>query len=237
MSPHLACRLLRQFVETFLPKGPVVIAVDQSAERRWGAPIKARGISRDPVRSSYRHFVKSSDLRWISLMLLALIPWTGRVWALPFLNVLVPSERCAHERGHRHKLVTDWARQMLRQVDRWLPERQVIVVADMSYAAIELLEAVRRHLTVITRLRLDVRLFDPPRYVSPGEGTAAGLRRSSAHPDAAANRPCDPVAAGHRHERGLLTCWPASPACCRAGCGSFCLGAGKWTRTNTPPEA
>ena len=40
---------------------------------------------------------------------------------------------------HRHKLLTDWARQMLLQVARWLPERQVIVVADMSYAAIELL--------------------------------------------------------------------------------------------------
>jgi len=102
-------------------------------------------------------------------MLLAPIPWAGRVWALPFLTILAPSERYAHERRHRHKLLTDWARQMLLQVARWLPERQVIVVADMSYAAIELLEAVRRHLTVITRLRLDARLFDPPPARQPGQ--------------------------------------------------------------------
>jgi DDE superfamily endonuclease len=97
------------------------------------------------------------------------IPWAGRVWALPFLTVLAPSERWAQATGRRHKLLTDWARQMLLQVARWLPERQVIVVADMSYAAIELLEAVRRHLTVVTRLRLDARLFDPPPPRHPGQ--------------------------------------------------------------------
>ena len=158
----LARRLLHQLVEIFVPEGPVVMAIDETIERRWGARIRARGIYRDPVRSSHGHFVKTSGLRWISLMLLAPIPWAGRVWALPFLTVLAPSERYARERGRRHKLLTDWARQMLIQVARWLPDRQIIVVADMSYAAIDLLEAVRRHLTVITRLRLDARLFDPP---------------------------------------------------------------------------
>jgi hypothetical protein len=164
----LAFRLLHQLIATFVPEGPVVIAIDETIERRWGARIRARGIYRDPVRSSHGHFVKASGLRWISLMLLAPIPWAGRVWALPFLTVLAPSERYACERRRQHKLLTDWARQMLLQVARWLPDRQVIIVADMSYAAIELLEAVRRHLTVITRLRLDARLFDPPPVRQPG---------------------------------------------------------------------
>jgi hypothetical protein len=169
-SPRdLALRLLHQLVETFVPAGPVVMAIDETIERRWGARIRARGIYRDPVRSSHGHFVKASGLRWISLMLLAPIPWAGRVWALPFLTVLAPSERYARERGRRHKLLTDWARQMLIQVARWLPDRQIIVVADMNYAAIELLEAVRRHLMVITRLRLDARLFDPPPVRRPGQ--------------------------------------------------------------------
>jgi hypothetical protein len=169
-SPRdLARRLLHQLVATFVPAGPVVMAIDETIERRWGARIRARGIYRDPVRSSHGHFVKASGLRWISLMLLTPVPWAGRVWALPFLTVLAPSERYARERGLRHKLLTDWARQMLIQVARWLPNRQVIVVADMSYAAIDLLEAVRRHLTVITRLRLDARLFDPPPLRQPGQ--------------------------------------------------------------------
>jgi hypothetical protein len=51
------------------------------------------------VRSSDAHFVKASGLRWMSLMLLAPVPWAGRVWALPFLTALVPSERSCAERG------------------------------------------------------------------------------------------------------------------------------------------
>ncbi len=107
----LARRLLHQLITTFVPEGPVVMAIDETIERRWGARIRARGIYRDPVRSSHGPFVKASGLRWISLMLLAPIPWAGRVWALPFLTVLAPSKRYDHERGRRHKLLMDWARQ------------------------------------------------------------------------------------------------------------------------------
>jgi hypothetical protein len=71
----LARRLLHQLVGAFVPEGPVVLAIDETIERRWGARIRARGIYRDPVRSSHGHFVKALGLRWISLMLLAPIPW------------------------------------------------------------------------------------------------------------------------------------------------------------------
>jgi hypothetical protein len=159
---QLARCLLRELVAAFVPEGPVVVGIDETIERRWGVRIKARGIYRDPVRSSHGHFVKASGLRWMSIMLLAPVPWAGRVWALPFLTALAPSERYAHMRGVRHKKLTDWARGLLLQTARWLPGRRVIAVADMSYAAIELLQAVRAHLTLVSRLRLDARLFDPP---------------------------------------------------------------------------
>jgi DDE superfamily endonuclease len=102
-SRAVARRLLALLVDAFAPDGPVVIGIDETIERRWGRKIKARGIYRDPVRSSHGHFVKASGLRWITLMLLAPIPWAGRVWALPFLSVLAPSERYAREQGCRHK--------------------------------------------------------------------------------------------------------------------------------------
>jgi hypothetical protein len=101
-------------------------------------------------------------------MLLPQVPWAGRVRALPFLTALAPSERYARERGGRHKRLTDWARQALLQVARWLPERRVVAVADSSYAALELLDAVRRHVCVVTRLRMDARLFEPPPPRLPG---------------------------------------------------------------------
>jgi hypothetical protein len=154
--------LLQLLIATFVPNGPVVIGLDDTLERRWGAKIKARGIYRDPVRSSHGHFVRASGLRWLSVMLLPQISWAGRVWALPFLTVLAPSERYAQQCQRRHKKLTDWGRQSLLQVARWLPGRQIIAVADSSYAVIDLLNAVRTHVCMITRLRLDARLFDPP---------------------------------------------------------------------------
>jgi hypothetical protein len=118
----------------------VVIGLDETIERCWGARIMARGIYRDPVRSSKGHFVKASGLRWLCTMLLVPIPWAGRVWALPFLTALAPSERYAQQRGCRHKKLTDGGRQLL-QVARWLPERPLIAVVDSTYAALELLAA------------------------------------------------------------------------------------------------
>src|SRR5215213_5929506 len=73
---------------------------------------------------------KTTGLRWLSLMLLVPIPGAGRVWALPFLTALGPSERYCRERGRRHKRLTDWARQLVLQACRWLPGREVVLVGD-----------------------------------------------------------------------------------------------------------
>ena len=87
----VARTLLVQVLGAFLPAGEVVIGVDDTIERRWGTRIKARGLCRDPVRSSRGHFVRASGLRWLSLMVMVPIPWAGGRWALPFLTVLAPS--------------------------------------------------------------------------------------------------------------------------------------------------
>ena len=82
--------LLGILVQTFAATGTIVLGIDETIERRRGGKIKAKGIYRDPVRSSHSHFVKASGLRWLSVMLLAPIPWAQKVWALPFLTILAP---------------------------------------------------------------------------------------------------------------------------------------------------
>ncbi|MEZ4964312.1 MAG: transposase [Saprospiraceae bacterium] len=146
-------------------EAPLVFGIDETIERRRGQKIKAKGIYRDGVRSSKSHMVKCSGLRWMSLMLLSPISWADRVWALPFMTVLAPSERYNLQQGKRHKRLTDWARQMLLQLHRWLPKRLIIIVADASYAVLDLLDAVRSKVCLITRLRLDAALYEfaPPR--------------------------------------------------------------------------
>ena len=164
-----ARRLLGLLIASFVPAGPVVLGIDDTIERRRGERIRAKGIYRDPVRSSKGHFVKASGLRWLSLMLLAPIPWAGRTWALPFLTALAPSERYCRECGRRHKKLTDWARQMVLQARRWLPGREIVLLGDSSFAALDLLASLARHgLVCVTRLRLDAALYEPAPPRKPG---------------------------------------------------------------------
>ena len=157
----VARRLLLHLLAVLSPYGEVVIGIDDTIERRWGGKIKARGSYRDAVRSSHGHFVKTSGLRWLSLAVMLPIPFAGQRWALPFLTVLAPSARWSQAHGRRHKALTDWAKQAILQTKRWLPDRQVVVVADTGFSALELIAAVRRHVCFITRLRLDASLFEP----------------------------------------------------------------------------
>src|SRR3954465_11486661 len=153
-SRELARRLLRLLVRRLVPEGPIIVGLDDTLERRRGAKIKAKGIYRDPVSSSHSHFVKASGLRWLSLMLLAPVPYASRVWALPFLTVLAPQARYHQERGRRHEALLDRGRQPWLRPRRWPPGRRVVAVTDASFAALELLGAVRGRADVITRLRL-----------------------------------------------------------------------------------
>jgi hypothetical protein len=157
----VARRLLLHLLVVLSPGGEVVIGVDDTIERRWGAKIKARGIYRDAVRSSHGHFVKTSGLRWLSLAVMLPVPFAGHRWALPFLTVLAPSARWSETQGRRHKALTGWARQAILQTKRWLPDRRVVVVADSGFSALDLIAMVRRHVCLITRLRLDASLFEP----------------------------------------------------------------------------
>src|ERR671910_3809852 len=54
--------LLGLLVEAFVPEGPLVLGVDETLERRRGKKVGAKGIYRDPVRSTHHHFVKARAL-------------------------------------------------------------------------------------------------------------------------------------------------------------------------------
>lgn len=130
-------------IKAFVTGSELVIGFDDTTQRRRGRQIKAKGIYRDAVRSSKSFFVKTSGLRWLSFMLLSEIPFAERVWALPFLTVLCPSERYDEERGIRHRKLTDRARQAILLIGRWLSEKTLVFVGDSSFAALALLTAVK----------------------------------------------------------------------------------------------
>ena len=170
-SPLTASRLLlRLLVAVCIPRGVVLFGLDDTIARRRGEQSKAKGLYRDPVRSSHTHVVKASGLRWLACMVLTPLSWADRVWALPFLTALCPSERFYEQRGRRHPPLTARAWQLMRLVVRWVPGREIVFVADSSFASLELLDKVATlpRARVITRLRLAAALSDPPPHRAPG---------------------------------------------------------------------
>lgn len=171
--------LLKLLVRSFVQAGePLVFGIDPTIERRWGAKIAARGICRDAVHSSDSHFVKTSGLRWISLMLLTTIPWAQRVWAQPVMTVLSPSERYYQQRQRRPMTVLERSLQMVKALRRWLPNKALVIVGDNIYAALDFLAALLPlNVTFIARLRLDAALYEPaPPYNKRGRPRKKGQR-------------------------------------------------------------
>ena len=151
---------------------PLVFGIDETVERRWGRKIAAKGRYRDPVRSKDDQVVMTPGLQWVSLMLLTRIGWAGRHWALPFLTALVVSARYDRRKGRRHKTVTDYAQQMLVCLRRWLPDRDLVVVADGGYAKREFLrhcQSMSKPIVVVTKLRKDASRYQPAPPRRPGQ--------------------------------------------------------------------
>ena len=169
-SGRQASRILLGLLITGLvpPGTPIILGADDTVERRSGRKINARGCYRDAVRSSKSHVIHGFGLKWVSMMLLVAVPWSRRVWALPFLTTLCwPADK--HNR-HRHKTSIDWVRQMSKQVRRWLPERRLVLVVDGGFAAVSLaLACVKSRVAMVSRLRWDAALYHPPGPQPPGK--------------------------------------------------------------------
>ncbi len=200
-SRAVAGWLLRLLVASLLgADATVVIGLDDTIERRWGHKISARGIYRDPVRSSKGHFVKTSGLRWLSAQLLVHIPWAGRVMGLPFLAMLAPSKRFYADTPRAPKTLLDWARQAALQIHRWLP-----VAASSSSATPHLPQSgsspPSEAISVSSPDYASTPIFMPPHRP---DADAADDRRSrgSAWPNSA--RCCTTRTIWHRH---TVTLW------------------------------
>jgi DDE superfamily endonuclease len=161
--------LLGMLITLVVPPGAtIVLGADDTVERRAGRKINAKGCYRDAVRSTKKHVIRCFGLKWVSMMLLVPVPWSQRVWALPFLTALCwPPEKT---KRRRHKTSVDWVRQMMKQVRRWLPGRRLVLVVDGGFAAVSLALACGTHqVTMVSRLRWDAALYHPPEPQPPGK--------------------------------------------------------------------
>jgi hypothetical protein len=163
-SLQLSRILLGLILTALVPPDAIIeLVADEILERRRGKKIAAKGHFRDPVRSSEKRNVTSEGLRWITLAVLVKVPWSQRLWALPFMTVLAPHEKTNLVMGKRHKTSIDWIEQMVLVVRHWLPDRKLRLITDGGLISVRLGQRCNlRRVTFISRLHLNIRLFDAP---------------------------------------------------------------------------
>ena len=192
--------LLGLLVAAFVPAGhPIILGADDTVERRRGKQIGAVGCYRDAVRSSQSHVILCFGLKWVSMHLLVPVPWSDRVWGLPFLTALchpteaeeTESDRSSSKKQKKkkkqaprrtqkkyryrdasgHKTSLDWIRQMIKQVRRWLPQHPLVLIVDGGLASLGLgWSCVAIEATMVSRLRWDAALYhEPPKRPPKGK--------------------------------------------------------------------
>lgn len=172
-SPLTLSRLLLDLlVATCLaPNAPLLLVVDETLERRRGRKIVWRSWFRDPLRSGAGTPVLSQGVRWLCVALLVPVPWSTRPWACPFLTVPVLAPATSAKLGKPHRTTVDRTQTLVRLVRRWQPGREVVLIGDGGFAATPLGHTCRTlpRTTLVTRLRLDAALYDPPTPPLPGK--------------------------------------------------------------------
>lgn len=166
-SPWVLSKLLLTLIILFfVPPGmPLLLVVDETLERRRGRKIKYKGWFRDPIRSTVNHVSKSLGIRWICLAILVPVPWSQRLWALPFMTIPALGPKTSDKLKKRHRTIVDWAMIMIEKVRTWQPDREIALIGDGSYAAVILVQRcqrLKRPVKLVSRLRLDACLHDFP---------------------------------------------------------------------------
>jgi hypothetical protein len=166
-SPMVLSKLLLGLIMRVFPRDgwTLVLLVDDTLERRDGRKIRYKSRFYDAVLSTANKVVTSMGLRWICMSVLVCVPWSKRQWALPFMVILTLAPRTSEKLHKPHRTLVDWACFMIERVRRWQPENEIFLVGDGSYAAIVLIQRCQRlkkPVHLISRLRLDAVLHDPP---------------------------------------------------------------------------
>ena len=171
-------RVVLQLVLKFLPTdAPIVVAVDDTLNRKTGKRIWAAGMHHDPLRSTARRAIFSFGHNWVVLSVQLRLPFAhNKTWSLPILMRLYRRKQKTREpgrpRGERkaigqatpaeYRTRPQLAREMIALLASWLPGRMIHVVGDSEYAG----KSISRHLPdnvhLTSRMVMNAALYDLP---------------------------------------------------------------------------
>lgn len=173
---------------SLLPENATIeIAIDTTVERRKGSKIKSLNIQRDAIRSTKSRKVLVPGLLWMVCTLQIKLPGFAKVWALPFLSILLPPERSLSSsknnqdlktKKKKHKTLNDWACQVVKLIRKWAGEfAKITILADSAFATYILANTCADHnINLTSRMRLDARTFELPIANKKGRINLVGKR-------------------------------------------------------------
>lgn len=157
---------------SLLPNNETIyVSMDSTVERRKGPEIKGLNMQRDAVRSTKSRKVLVPGLNWLVCTLHIKLPWGDKVWALPFLTILMPPEKPLSssknkkdlkKRLRKHKTLNDWASQAVKIIRKWAGESmKITIVGDSAFATYLLANTcIDCKVNLTSRIRLDARIFE-----------------------------------------------------------------------------
>jgi hypothetical protein len=175
---RLARRYVAAVLARFVPRGPILLAGDDTVTEHPGPHVYGKGRPRDPVRSTHTHIAFRWGHKWVVLTLLVPVPWATRPWALPLWVALYRPKEENLKRSQRHKTPAQLLGQMVRILKRWFPDRTFVVTADGNYASHELAELAartKRKWTLVSLFYPDANRVEPaPPYSRKGRPRKKG---------------------------------------------------------------
>ncbi len=171
---HIVLQLVLKFIP---PDAPIVIAVDDTLNRKTGKRIWAAGMHHDPLRSTARRAAFSFGHNWVVLSVQLRLPFApDKTWSLPILMRLYrrkqKKRRPGRPRGERkaigqatpaeYRTRPQLAVEMIALMASWLPDRTIHVVGDSEYAG----KSISRHLPdnayLTSRMVMNAALYEQP---------------------------------------------------------------------------
>jgi DDE superfamily endonuclease len=151
LAYHLAVLILTQLNL----RGVVTLLVDDTLAHKRGKSVWGLGWFRDAVASTKKRVATASGHNWVVVAVAVCLPFTKvPILALPLLARL-------HLPGKGQPSCPALAREMLREVLEWFPDRRFNLVGDGAYAAKTLLGDLDKRVTFVGRLRGDAAVYDP----------------------------------------------------------------------------
>lgn len=164
----------------------IEIAIDTTMERRKGSKIKSLNIQRDAAKSTKSRKVLVPGLLWLVVTVQIKLPGLDKVWALPFLSILLPPERPLSSSKNekdlkikkKHKTLNDWACQVVKLIRKWAGEfLKISIIADSAFATYNLVNTcIDYGINLTSRMRLDARMFEFPVTNKKGHKNLVGKR-------------------------------------------------------------